>query len=79
MVLISKNNNVAFTQAITKASKIKFMQTLARFREVAVRHDLNSPRSGLMLDTLIEKFCDQLTNEDFFPNLYNGNELKEQD
>lgn len=74
-----KNNKTVFTQSISKASKIKFMQVNSKFNEVAVKHNLNNPGAGNVLDKLIDKYIDQLTVEDFFPNLYSGNELKTQD
>lgn len=70
-------NKSPFTQSITKAAKIKFNAVANRFSGVAIQHDLNKPGSGVVLDKLIQKFSEQLTNEDFFPDLYKGNQLKQ--
>jgi hypothetical protein len=78
MATQKQNNKTPFTQSITKATKIKFMQTLSRLNEVAVKHDLNTPGAGNVLDKLIDKFSESLTCEDFFPELFTGNELKAQ-
>lgn len=74
---LQTNNRSPFTQAITKAAKIKFNQVSGNMREVAIRHDLSVPRSGIILEKLIDKFADKLTFEDFFPDLFTGNELKQ--
>lgn len=77
MATQTKNNKTIFTQSITKSAKIKFMETAGRLNIIAIKHDLDQPGLGNVLDKLIVKFADSLSYEDFFPELYTGNELKQ--
>lgn len=67
----------AFTQTITNAAIIQFHKVASAFVPFAVRADIGAPGYGEVLDKLIMKYGDQLTMEDFFPDRFTGNELKQ--
>lgn len=66
-----------FTQTITKAAKIRFHAIASTFTPIAIRADITAPGTGEVLDKLIMKYGDKLTMEDFFPDRFVGNELKQ--
>lgn len=73
---MADDSKTIISQAITKDTKIAFNRAHVNLSELTLRHNLKEIDKGVMLDKIISTGVVTLTLEDFYPEQFNGNELK---
>jgi hypothetical protein len=71
-----KDDKITITQSISRLTKIKFNKICNTFDTIAISHGVKCVGTGVVMDKLIQKFGDELTMEDFNPDLFEGNKFK---